>query len=162
MRACAMGLRTTAIHTMPGRTRSSRKWPCPVTRRSSSLRSIREPMYRPISTEVSVSVPTACSSAAALPGSGPWAMVHPPQAPAGPAMVPAALWMALTMLVSPEALPQEVDDDQTRLTSASRGTPFTVQAIHPQGPPPPSLRLDRYAGAASGEPARHDERLAGG
>jgi hypothetical protein len=47
-------------------------------------------------------------------------------------------------------------------TSASRRTPFTVQACTPQGPPPPSLRLDRYAGAASGEPARHGERLAGG
>jgi hypothetical protein len=47
-------------------------------------------------------------------------------------------------------------------TSASRRTPFTVQACTPQGPPPPSLRLDRYAGAASGKPARHGERLAGG
>jgi hypothetical protein len=30
-------------------------------------------------------------------------------------MVPAALWMALTMLVSPEALPQEVVDEHASL-----------------------------------------------
>jgi hypothetical protein len=77
-------------------------------------------------------------------------------------MVPAALWMALTMLVSPEALPQEVVDEQARLDFGLASHPFTVQAMHPQGPPPPSLRLDRYAGAASGKPARHGERLAGG
>src|SRR6266498_3671645 len=38
---------------------------------------MRDPMYLPISAAVSVSVPTAPSSAAASPGSGPCAMLHP-------------------------------------------------------------------------------------
>jgi hypothetical protein len=46
-------------------------------------------------------------------------------------MVPAALWMALTMLVSPEALPQEVVDEQARLDFGLASHPFTVQAMHP-------------------------------
>jgi hypothetical protein len=46
-------------------------------------------------------------------------------------MVPAALWMALTMLVSPEALPQEVVDAQARLDLGLASHPFTVQAMHP-------------------------------
>src|SRR5215211_994119 len=160
MRACAMGLRTTAIQTMPGRTRSSRKWPCPVTRRSSSLRSIREPMYRPISTEVSVSVPTACSSAAALPGSGPCAMFtllkhRPDRAGSRRALD------GLDDVGEPEALPQEVDDDQPRLDPGLAAHP-----IHGACDAPPraatSIPSTGFAGAASGEPARHGERLAGG
>jgi hypothetical protein len=46
-------------------------------------------------------------------------------------MVPAALWMALTMLVSPEALPQEVVDEHARLDLGLASHPFTVQAMHP-------------------------------
>jgi hypothetical protein len=37
-------------------------------------------------------------------------------------------------------------------TSASRRTPFTVQAMHPQGPPPPSLRLDWLARLLASRP----------
>jgi hypothetical protein len=48
-------------------------------------------------------------------------------------MVPAALWMALTMLVSPEAHPQEVVDEQARLDLGLASHPFTVQAMHPKG-----------------------------
>jgi hypothetical protein len=48
-------------------------------------------------------------------------------------MVPAALWMALTMLVSPKAHPQEVVDEQARLDLGLASHPFTVQAMHPKG-----------------------------
>ena len=53
-------------------------------------------------------------------------------------------------------------DEQARLDLGLASHPFTVQAMHPQGPPPPSPETGRYAGTASGEPARHGERLAGG
>ena len=76
-------------------------------------------------------------------------------------MVPAALWMALTMLVSPEALPQEVDDDQTRLNLGLASHPIHGPSVHPPRAAT-SIPSTGFAGAASGEPARHGERLAGG
>jgi hypothetical protein len=48
-------------------------------------------------------------------------------------MVPAALWMALTMLVSPEALPQEVVDSQARLDLGLASHPIHGAAMHPKG-----------------------------
>jgi hypothetical protein len=53
-------------------------------------------------------------------------------------------------------------DEQVRLDLGLASHPFTVQAMHPKGRHLHPLRLDRYAAAASGEPARHGERLAGG
>lgn len=72
-------------------------------------------------------------------------------------MVPAAL-DRLDDVGEPEALPEEVVDEHARLDLGLASDPVTVQAMRPRAAPSVLLRPDGYAGAASGEPARHGQR----